>query len=664
MRRDEQMPRHCFYWLLVANVLLLLPHIERLPPWLLAVYIFCAGWRWKIFHNSWEFPNGWIKAFLVVVAMLGIRSHYKSMLGIEPTVALLIAGCSLKLIEMKTRRDVYFLIFLGYFVALTAFLFNRDWTFVLIMLVPLIFLTSALLALHQPGDGGMRWKTLRQSSLLWLQSLPIMLVLFLIVPRISPFWQVPVPSASAKTGISDAMSPGSFGNLSNDDALAFRVEFKGDIPAKQELYFRSIVMEDFDGKTWKPAPESLADFAETGTQFFNRLKNYPAQRSYRVIVEPSNQRWLFALDMPRLNDFAQQLTSRRTVMAREEIYRPLSYRIDQIDLSYADKPDNRMLARLLNLPGRGGEQARELAEELRRASTDSADYVNRVLSYFTSQPFYYTLQPPLLPDDSIDEFLFESRRGFCEHYASSFVYLMRAAGVPARVVTGYQGGEVNPLNNILMVRQYDAHAWAEVWLEGQGWLRVDPTAAVAPDRILRGLEQTLPEEFMQDNFALANNLRQMQWLNTIRLRMAATDYYWTRWVLDYRGEQQMNILQRLLGEVNWQRMLFFMAAILLPLLGFVFWYLNRGSGGVPLTPLQRLYRRFEQLMANYGYPRNTSEAPLDYAQRLSLELPQHAAAIQAFSRLYSQQAYANIGDDQLAKMKRLLKMMRRQVLNK
>jgi transglutaminase-like putative cysteine protease len=659
VRRDEQMPRHCFYWLLIANVLLLLPHIERLPPWLLGVYVFCAAWRWKIFHKSWLFPNGWVKTALVVVALFGIRNHYQRMLGIEPTIALLIAGCSLKLIEMKSRRDVYFLIFLGYFVALTSFIFERSWVFALIMLIPLVFLTSALLALHQPGDGGMRWKTLRLSSLLWLQSLPVMLLLFLVVPRIAPFWQVPIPSASAKTGVGDSMSPGSFGKLSNDDSLAFRVEFSGAIPAKNELYFRGIVMEDFDGKTWRVNPDSIRDMSESDGRAAARLKDYPALMNYRVIVEPTNQRWLFALDLPRSRDLDVRFTARRTLMTLEDIYRPFAYRVDQLSVSDAAPPDKELLNSLLKLPEDGGQQSRSLAQQLRLDSASPADFVQRVLRYFGEQPFFYTLQPPLLPDNPVDSFLFETRRGFCEHYASAFVYLMRAAGVPARVVTGYQGGEINPLNNVLMVRQYDAHAWAEVWLDDKGWQRVDPTAAVAPNRILNGLQQTLPDEFMQENLLSTERLRQFGWLNNMRLRMAAMDYYWTRWVLDYRGDQQMNFLQRLLGQVNWQRMLAFMAVVLIPLLAAIFWYLQRGVVGQSLTPLQRIYQQFELLLAQAGYPRKPQEAPADYAQRVANQFPDQAAAIQTFTRLFSQQNYAKSSDDQLPRLKRILFVMRR-----
>jgi hypothetical protein len=300
---------------------------------------------------------------------------------------------------------------------------------------------------------------------------------------------------------------------------------------------------------------------------------------------------------------------------------------------------------------------------LRLDSASQSAYVDKVLSYFSEQPFFYTLQPPLLPDNPIDGFLFETRRGFCEHYASAFVFLMRAAGVPARVVTGYQGGEVNPVDKVLLVHQFDAHAWAEVWLDDKGWQRVDPTAAVAPNRILQGLEQTLPEEFMRDTFLSAGTLRQFALLNNLRLRMAAMDYYWTRWVLDYRGEQQMNVLQRLLGQVNWQRLLMFMAMILIPLLVGIFWYLQRGIVGQSITPLQRIYQRFENLLAQAGCLRKPHEAPMDYAQRAAESFPDQAAAIQAFSRLYSQQQYAKNSDNQLPKLKRILSVMRRNLKN-
>jgi hypothetical protein len=273
------------------------------------------------------------------------------------------------------------------------------------------------------------------------------------------------------------------------------------------------------------------------------------------------------------------------------------------------------------LPQRGNEQSKALAKKMLQESSGSKGYINTVLKYFREEPFAYTLNPPLLGENSVDDFLFDTQRGFCEHYASSFVFLMRAANIPARVVTGYQGGEINPITKTVLVHQFDAHAWAEVWLEGEGWMRVDPTAAVSPDRIERGMDEALFAEgsFLADSLLSVSRYRRIAWLNKIRMQLDAYNYYWVTTVLKYRGDTQSNFLKRLLGEVNPWRI----GSLLLGVgvfVGLIVAYsLLKERWKKRTDPAVIAYLKMCARLEKQGYQRQTHEGAIAFARRISEE---------------------------------------------
>ncbi|MDB6060476.1 MAG: hypothetical protein JWM78_579 [Verrucomicrobiaceae bacterium] len=654
MAEINKIPRHCLGWLLAAQLALIIPHLGRLPLWVGGAWIICAGWRVLVHQGRWSLPGRWFKVALVILCMLGIRASYGMVVGLEPTVALLIASSSFKLIEATSRREAYLLLFLGFFVALTEFLFEQGLGTVLYMALPVLLLSTALIALHQEEPLRFSWQPLRSAAAISAQALPMMLLLFLVFPRFAPLWQVPMPGANARTGMSDQLSPGDIANLSQSDGLAFRAAFTGAVPAQHDLYWRGLVLDEFDGRTWR-----ANDFSDMPVRSAPALTGRAID--YEVYLEPTYRRWLYALQVPQSVEAKTQITIDYRLLAKDIVTDKFFYRARAYPQSaFEIKIDPRMRDHQLLLPAAGNPRTREWAKQLRDRFADDALLIDFVLKNFRTQNFFYTLKPPLLGADSIDQFLFDTRRGFCEHYASSFVFLLRAAGVPARVVVGYQGGEVNPLTGTVLVHQFDAHAWAEAWLPERGWVRFDPTAAVAPLRIENGLEGAVgAQEFLASNTFSASRYRQIEWLNTLRMRLDATNYAWTRWVVNYQGDTQTNVLKGLLGEVSAPRMALLMVGgggVIIFIVAILLWGKNLLGPRLPVE--QRLYRVFCERLAKRGYVRPAGMAPGDYGKWVLQQQPDWRA-VSEITACFETLQYRRLNKQQhhqlLTKLRRLLR---------
>jgi transglutaminase-like putative cysteine protease len=622
MSEQQWIRRYALTWLLVAQVAVIIPHSLRLPIWIDIVWLISAIWRVLVYQGRWSFPNRVVKTVLVIGCLAGIRYSYTAWTGLEPTVALLIICFSIKLLEAATRREALILLFLGYFVALTVFLFEQGLGTVLYMLLPVVLLTAALVALHQSAQHEplrFSWQPLRSAAVMAAQAVPVMLLLFLVFPRIAPLWQVPLPSAGAHTGMSDEMAPGDIAELSLSDALAFRVAFSGAVPSVRDLYWRGLVLDKFDGRRWLSSTFNDMPLPQTPN-----AASGPAL-DYQVYLEPTYQRWLYALQRPVSVDAKTSLTIDYRLLAPDIIYEKMVYRARAYPQAPLDAElDTRLRKYELTLPAKGNPRAQAWAQQLRAQYSDDAALIDALLQYFRAQEFYYTLKPPLLGEQAIDEFLFDIRRGFCEHYASTFVFVLRAAGIPARVVVGYQGGEINPLTGTVLVHQFDAHAWAEAWLPERGWVRFDPTAAVAPQRIENGLERAVSSgEFLGQSPLSVNRYRTLGWLNALRLRTDAMNYAWTRWVVNYRDDTQTAVLRNLLGEISPLRIGLLLvggggamlAIVALVLLGHQFF-----ADRLPIE--QIYYQRFCRRLAQRGFERPAGMAPGDYARWVLAQQPQ------------------------------------------
>ena len=654
MATSAWIPRHCLGWLLAAQVALIAPHVSRLPIWISFAWVICALWRVQVYRGQWSFPGKLVKIALVCASLAGIRFNYGSFVGLESTVALLITCFIFKLVEAATRREAYLLLFLGYFVALTEFLFEQGLGVVLYMVLPVVLLTAALIALQQDEPLRFSWQPLRTSGVMSAQALPLMLLLFLVFPRIAPLWQVPLPGGGARTGMSDHMAPGDIAQLSQSDALAFRATFSGAIPPQRDLYWRGLVLDVFDGRTWR-----ANEINDTPLQA-PPLKLAGAPIAYEVFLEPTYERWLYALSVPEPVAATTILTIDYRLRARDAVTEKFAYRARAYPQAQFDVQIDRRLHKYeLSLPKKNNPRTWAWARELRARFSDDAALIDAVVANFRREPFFYTLQPPTLGENSIDEFLFDTRRGFCEHYASSFVFVLRAAGIPARVVIGYQGGETNPITNTVLVRQFDAHAWAEVWLPGQGWVRFDPTAAVAPQRIESGLERAVgTDAFLTQTPLSVNRFRAVSWMNAVRWRIDAINYGWTRWVVNYRDDTQSFVLRELLGEISPLRMMLLLvgggALILLVVACALF---GKRLFGARLPAEQRYYAQFCTRLARRGYPRPQAMAPGDYAHWVLRQQPQWRV-VQEITACFEALSYRRLS---FAQREQLLKKLKRLV---
>ena len=635
MSRVSTIPRISLTWLLVAQVLVIIPHLTHLPLWIIGLWLGSAAWRVQVLRMRARYPNAWAKGALMLVAAAGVFVSRGSLVGLDAGVVLLIAAFVLKLLEMRTRRDALVLIFLGFFVVVTAYLFDDSMLMAFYSLLPVTALLAALIGLQQSNLASQPWPTARLAGGLLLQALPVMLLLFVFFPRMGPLWSLPVANDKATTGLSDSMAPADIADLSRSAALAFRASFEGATPPRNELYWRALTLDRFDGRRW-----SQSDYAEfaPGAQWHKRGEAL----SYSVVMQPSAQRWLFALDVAQTTLEQTRQMSDFRLQRRQPVDRSLIYQVTSWPQAVREPQlPQETQRRALQLPSQGEPRSRAWAEQLKHQYPQPEQLVQALLSHFNREPYAYTLRPPALGVNNIDDFLFETRSGFCAHYAGAMTYVLRAAGIPARVVAGYQGGEFNPAGNYVQVRQFDAHAWVEYWQAGQGWVSVDPTFQVAPERIDMGLEEALTGEqsFLEDSPFSPLRYRNLSWLNELRLAWDNVNYGWQRWVLGYQSEQQLKFLQRWLGRVDAQTLIAGLVGGGGLLLGLVaLWLFKPWQRERDVQ--QRLFRRFEGLLARHGVPREPGEGPRDYAARAALRLPAQAQAISDFAATYEAQRYA------------------------
>ncbi|MDH3971545.1 MAG: DUF3488 and transglutaminase-like domain-containing protein, partial [Gammaproteobacteria bacterium] len=548
MKLQQQVPRNALVWIIISMFALVAPHALRLPPWVLLVYVVAVIWRILVYRGRWSFPGRSVKLILIFSSFIGVYVSYGTLVGLEPMVALLLTAFAFKLIELSRRNDAYVLLFLGYFVCITEFLFSQDLLITLYSMLNVVLVTTALVALHQPGEHQFNRGSIRLAGVMLAQALPLMVVIFFLFPRIDPLWTVPVNNHMAKTGMSDFMKPGDVAKLSQSADVALRVKFDGDIPPVSALYWRGLVFSRMQQGAW-----SALDYYDVPVkqQRPREMRTSGDALEYTVIMEPSWQNWLYGLHYARATTPGVRHTADYRLSTLSPLETEYMYRVRSWTQAQAEPGLSQWRREIeTRLPPGSNPRTRQLAQEMKALTETDQQFIDAVLNKFSTQDYVYTLQPGSLSElHAMDEFLFESRRGFCEHYASAFTVMMRAAGVPARVVAGYLGGEINPVNRTVIVHQFDAHAWAEVWLQGQGWVRVDPTAAVSPERIQWGLEAAMQAEgsFLSEAPLSALRYRNIPFLNLLRLRYDALTYRWQSWIVGFNSERQFNLLRDIFG---------------------------------------------------------------------------------------------------------------------
>ena len=615
--------------LLVVLAIVLAPHVAHVPLWATALVVAVGLWRAGAAARGWPLPGLIIRAALAAVATGGVFVSFGTLNGQTPGVTLLALMGALKLTEMRGHRDHMIMIMLAYFFLVTHFLFNQEVPMIGFLLLCSVLITALLTEINHPQGPLPLRQTTRSAGIMVAQAVPVMIVLFILFPRIpGPLWGLPADSgANAITGLSERMAPGDITNLSQSDAVAFRARFDGPLPPSNQRYWRGPVLWNFDGRTWERG--EVADYLPGPS-----LSNLGGPLNYEVILEVSRKSWLLALDVPARAPNNGVFSAGLSARARKPIFERTLYRATAFTEFTLDAELSAfMRAVALRLPANRNPESIALAQQWRNESGSDAALVDRILRHFREQDFVYTLQPPPLGLHTVDDFLFNTRRGFCGHYSSAFVTLMRAAGVPARVVTGYQGGEAN--GDYFIVRQSDAHAWAEVWLAGRGWVRVDPTAAVAPERVELGLGAALPSDELVPGLAR----RSSRLLRTFQLRWDAVNASWNRWVLAYGPELQREFLSRF-GLGDWQRMIFALVGAITVLLSLIgLWALWQARPVRDSDKARQLWMKLSRRLAKHGLGRNPSEGPMDYAARVSAAKPELAEAVTACAREYVRVRY-------------------------
>tara|TARA_R110002111_G_scaffold202472_1_gene267530 strand:- start:1521 stop:3512 length:1992 start_codon:yes stop_codon:yes gene_type:complete len=604
-------------WLATGVALASFPHWQRLAIWIPILHIglllarIYIPLRLPLFWTNKKATINIVRLFLMIGGVFTIYNSYGTLAGRDVGIALLVMLAAFKVFESKSKRDYYICAYLGYFLIITNFFYSQTIPTAAYMLIVIIIMTAGLINFNDTEQQLTLLQRFKFSSTLLIQSIPILLVLFVLFPRINgPLWGLPKDAYTGTTGINDQMSPGSISKLVQSSEVAFRVSFEDEIPEQSSLYWRGPVLWQTDGRKWIPGkPGSNRDPAPI--EFTGEALHYD------VTIEPTNKRWLFGLEMvstPPENTYLThdyQLKTRKALQARKAftLTSHSSYRL-------GTKNDND-LERGLLLPETNHPKTRELASKLRDEFREPDLILTAALEWLKQESFVYTLQPPLMVEDMVDEFLFDKQQGFCEHYASAFTILMRAAGIPARVVTGYLGGETNPVGNYLIVRQYHAHAWAEVWLEDQGWIRIDPTAIVSPTRINEGIENIIPQAIIDVPLGLKSNATAKRLWQQLRNTADMVNYQWAQWVLGYGPERQKLFIKKFgFKSIDWKQLTFALFIFLGTIIALIAAYiLNKTSKST--EPAKMYYDAFCNKLAKTGTPRKPYEGPLDFAERVS-----------------------------------------------
>lgn len=649
-----------YHWVLFSQMVVMSFFLTHLPFWLVGLAFLTIIAQFPKVKARFRYQKRLYQGIQMVgflAGLVGLWLVYHTAFGLDVGVAFLFLCLAGKLWELYKKRDAYVVLNLSLFVLASLFLLDQGLLTTLQVIFGVLVIFFTFITLNDDGNT-LGTGRLRSLGLLSLSAAPLLIILFLFFPRLPPLWSIQLSGQQATTGVSDSMSPGDFANLSQSTELAFRVEFEGQRPPQSQMYWRGLVFSDFDGVTWRPNTHDQSQW-QMGNAVPNWLQSalvtinqndskHPSD--YHVILEPTQQNWLFGLDYPLTEQKNISLTSNFTLQNAQPVTQQFRYSVIQ----YPSMEINRHLSEAerqinLQLPKSGNPKSQEFAKTLfAQSNHDPKEYIRRVREWITQGQFSYTLSPPRLHENRVDEFLFSSKAGFCEHYSSSFTYLMRAAGIPARVVAGYQGGELGRDGHSWEVRQMDAHAWTEVWLDDEGWVRVDPTAFVSPDRVEQGMNEVTQQQgaAMFGTGATAQvSYQQFRMMQALRRLSDQASYHWQKDIVGYDQDKQANALFKWLNITNFMQQLSFMVILTLIFLAstaFIIWYKRRKHWHSADLPLIQLSKRLAK--QNPAFARADNEGILDWLNRLST-LTNHTqtqASIKHLQSTYRQLRYGKV----------------------
>jgi transglutaminase-like putative cysteine protease len=592
------------------------PQTANLPVWCIAMTAMVLLWRGRIALMGTALPSRWWLMGLLALATGATLFTHKTLLGRDAGVTFIVVLLALKTLEMRARRDAFVIFFLGFFTLLSNFFFSQSLLTAASMLIALLGLLTALVNSHMPVGRPPLLQAAKTASWMALLGAPIMAVLFVLFPRVAPLWGVPSDAMSGRSGLSSSMKVGTIASLALDSSVAMRIKFEGKTPPQSAMYFRGPVLSTFDGREWKP----LRSFLPPKAQLTADLSVSGEPVKYQVTLEANQRPWVLVLDAtpeaPKLFGYTPTMEADLHWSAERPIADLARYSAQSFP-QFQHGPRQRAvgLQDYLALPDGFNPRTRALAAQIRNdprnAGADTQGLINAVMLRLSTGGYSYTLEPGVYGTHTADEFWFDRKEGFCEHIASAFVLLMRAMDIPARVVTGYQGGDVNSVDGYWTVRQSDAHAWAEVWVPQQGWVRVDPTSAVAPGRT--GTYQPLAAPvnvFQQALVTMSPGIA----LN-FRATWEAMNNRWNQWVLNYSQAKQLDLLRNIGFESpSWEDLGYVLSAlvVLAGTVGAIWTQLERHRQ----DPWLRLLHAAQRKLEKAGYPMAATTPPRNMAAAL------------------------------------------------
>ena len=639
-------------FLLCVIGLILLPQIENLPWWCTAITAMVLLWRATLSVQGRSLPSKWWRIALLALILGATYATHRTLLGRDAGVTLIVSLLALKTLELRARRDAFVVFFLGFFAMLTNFFYSQSLLTAFTMLLALLGLLTALVNAHMPVGRPPLMQAARMAGWMALAGAPIMLTLFLLFPRLAPLWGTPSDAMLGRSGLSNTMRVGTIAELALDDRIAARIKFDGGrAPPQSQLYFRGPVLAQFDGREWTALPSWAR-----GAQWTPNLRVSGEPVRYEVTLEASNRPWLLALDAaqrpPEAPGFEVTGTPDLQWIANRPVTDLVRYRAESYT-QFQSGPLKRtggQLQAYLALPPGTNPRTAALAAEMRAdpalANANAQAFVQAALRRLRTGGYSYTLEPGVYGNDTADEFWFDRKEGFCEHIASAFVVLMRNLNIPARIVTGYQGGELNGVDNYWIVRQSDAHAWAEIWQEGTGWTRVDPTGSVSPGRI--GQTQRLQSQ--PGLIAGAFGSMSPTLVQNIRAAWEAVNNGWNQWVLNYTQSRQLNLLKNIgfkapsLEDLAYV-LLYLLVGASLAGAGWTLWERSRHD------PWLRLLGRARARLAKAGLQLPDSAPPRQMAQAADARFGPAALAVRDWLLKLEAQRYAPATPDSLSTLR-------------
>lgn len=621
--RLQHLPRDTRDTLFLLGVIawITLPQINHLPLWCSAMTGAVLAWRGWIAARGSTLPSRWLLLLMLLAASAATFYSYRTLMGRDAGVTFIVVLLALKTLEMHARRDAFVVFFLGFFTLLSNFFFSQSLLTAFAMVIGLLGLLTALVNHHMPVGRPPLALAARTAAGMALLGAPIMIVLFVLFPRIAPLWGMPGDAMGGRTGLSNSMRVGSIASLAVDGSVAMRIRFEGKAPAQRDLYFRGPVLTTFDGREWKPLKSGFP----AHMQLSDRLAVSGEPIRYEVTLQGNNQTWLPLLDAtpkaPALTGFAVHMRPDLQWTTDQPVIDLVRFKAESYPTFHHGPVKEELgLQDMVDLPAGYNPRTLQLAQDIRRdpryARADAATLVNVVMEKLRTEGYSYTLDPGVFGTHTADEFWFDRKQGFCEHIASSFVLLMRALDIPARVVTGYQGGEPNGVDGLWTVRQSDAHAWAEVWMAGRGWVRVDPTSAVAPGRT-GSFQRLLPVPGL---VAQALNTLSPGFEINLRALWEATNNRWNQWVLNYSESRQLELLRNIgFDSPSWEDLSYLLIGLIVLV----------SLAGAAWTQWER-WRQDPWLRLLHGAMRKLQQA--------GMTIEAHAAPRQLASALHQQSA--------------------------